>query len=443
MKKLLALTLALFFPFTALASTQVVSGSMGAPTSGTGTKYNIYFSGQASGVPVATADTISTVATLMPIAGTFSNLRANYDYVPGGSNTVAITMRKNSVDQSVTCTITAAVTTCSDLSNSFAVVQGDKITMKIVYSASAPLYRLSYTLDFTPTTANDTFITVRPSANMSTTLEFYSLMTNNGFLNGTESTGTESLFPEAGTIDMLTASTTAPGAGDTYAIGLRTNLNATSTVTCTVDGDAPNWCSDNVNTLSISAGDMVDFYTLPSGTPATSGVATAVRFVPTTSGNFNFLHTMNSGNDSGTLNSYHALYDGFAAATQNEASTTVVVNNVTMTGISVKIFSAPGASKSRTFYLRQNNATTTLSCTISGAAVTTCTGTDTISVADGDLLDVVDAPSGTPANSGRIHIGLIANRNAAAASASPTRKMRLFEGFRIKLISGRLIIQQR
>lgn len=433
MKKLLIILLALFFPFTALASTQVISGSVNAPGT-TGTKYNYYFSGQAGAVPGATADN-TIISTVMPVAGTFSNLRANYDYVPGGSNSVAITIRKNSVDQTLTCTITSAVTTCSDLSNSFAVVQGDKITMKIVYSASAPLYRLSYTLDFTPTTANDTFITIRPGASMSTTLESYSLMTNNGFLTQPEIIGITSLFPEAGTIDMLTASTTAPGAGKTYAIGLRTNLNATSTVTCTVDGNAPNWCTDNVNTLSVSAGDMVDFYTLPSGTPAVSGVATAVRFVPTTLGNFNFLHKMSSGTDSGTLNSYHALYDGFAVATQKEASTTVVVNSMTMTGISVKIVSAPGASKSRTFYLRQNYATTTLSCTISGAAATTCTGTDTISIADGDLLDVVDAPSGTPANSNGVHIGLIGNRSGAAATPVTSAKHKFTGGF-FRLVGG-------
>lgn len=68
-------------------------------------------------------------------AGTVRNLYCYLSTAPGGSDTVDFTVRKNGSDQSATCQIAAAATTCNDTSHTFSVVAGDRISIKAVSSA--------------------------------------------------------------------------------------------------------------------------------------------------------------------------------------------------------------------------------------------------------------------------------------------------------------------
>lgn len=68
-------------------------------------------------------------------ATTSANLYCYLGVAPGGSDTVAVTVRENGSDQALTCTITGAAQSCSDTSNSFASVAGDRLSVKAVSSA--------------------------------------------------------------------------------------------------------------------------------------------------------------------------------------------------------------------------------------------------------------------------------------------------------------------
>lgn len=72
-----------------------------------------------------------------PQAGTISKFYINTSAAPVGVQTYTITMRKNATNQSVTCTITGAATSCNDTTNSFTVAAGDNVSVQIVLSATA------------------------------------------------------------------------------------------------------------------------------------------------------------------------------------------------------------------------------------------------------------------------------------------------------------------
>jgi len=88
-----------------------------------------YFAIGGGGAPSATEADVEAAA---PTASTVSNLSAQVSTAPGGGNSVTFTWRKNGADQTVTCAISGTATTCTDFAHSFAVAQGDLLSIKAV-----------------------------------------------------------------------------------------------------------------------------------------------------------------------------------------------------------------------------------------------------------------------------------------------------------------------
>ncbi len=87
--------------------------------------------------PIGGGGTPSTTETNVdvdsPSAATATNLYVQLSVALGMGNTGVFTMRKNASSQSITCTISGAVTTsCSDTTHSFNVSQGDLLTVQLV-----------------------------------------------------------------------------------------------------------------------------------------------------------------------------------------------------------------------------------------------------------------------------------------------------------------------
>jgi hypothetical protein len=96
-------------------------GQTGLPTTGP----QDYFTGMfESGF--STTETV--VQTSMPRAGTLSNFFVKLEGTPGGTGFV-YTVDKNGGATSITCTVAAAGTTCSDTTHSVSFVQGDLISV--------------------------------------------------------------------------------------------------------------------------------------------------------------------------------------------------------------------------------------------------------------------------------------------------------------------------
>jgi len=87
------------------------------------------FMGGASAI--ACTDTTENLSMVMATAGTIRNLRVRAGTAGAGVGSGAMTLRKNGVDTTVTCTCNSG-TNCSDTTHSFTVVAGDLVTKKMV-----------------------------------------------------------------------------------------------------------------------------------------------------------------------------------------------------------------------------------------------------------------------------------------------------------------------
>lgn len=81
--------------------------------------------------------TEANVQAPMARAGTASQLHTYVTAAPAAGQTYIFTLRKNTADTAVTCTISNPATACSDASNSVAYAVGDIFTLKVVASATS------------------------------------------------------------------------------------------------------------------------------------------------------------------------------------------------------------------------------------------------------------------------------------------------------------------
>lgn len=97
----------------------------------------------------STTGTDSTGATRfkVPRAGTVQTLYVEASSGHGSGDNV-YTLRKNGSDQAVTCTITGAATTCSDLTHNFAVAAGDLLSVKVVTASGGLAVAVSHAWGF-------------------------------------------------------------------------------------------------------------------------------------------------------------------------------------------------------------------------------------------------------------------------------------------------------
>jgi hypothetical protein len=83
---------------------------------------------------------------VMPFAGYVTTLRAKEDFVPGGAASVAYTLRKNGVSTGLTCTVTAAVDTCTSSAAVVTYAAGDTLDVMAVASVGAASIHPGYAL---------------------------------------------------------------------------------------------------------------------------------------------------------------------------------------------------------------------------------------------------------------------------------------------------------
>lgn len=93
----------------------------------------------------------SSVYIPVPFAGTFKNLVAVTSGAPGGSATYTITLRKTLADTALTCIITSATNTCSDLTHTVTFAAADRWALSMVATAGAAGDNLSWSMEFDPT----------------------------------------------------------------------------------------------------------------------------------------------------------------------------------------------------------------------------------------------------------------------------------------------------
>jgi hypothetical protein len=214
------------------------------------------------------------------------------------------------------------------------------------------------------------------------------------------------LISSNGTIkNLLFQITTAPGGGKTRTITLNKNTTPTA-LTCTITDPATS-CSDLVNSVSVSAGDLLSVSTTPSGTPTNPGVNTWSMIFSSTTAKESLISNQSTTGFSTTLTRYAPIFGTWGAsnATENLVQQ-VMPTSGTFKNLRASISVAPGSGKSSTFTVSKNVTPTALTCTISDAA-TTCTDLlNSFTFVAGDLITLQSVPSGTPSAAATVNFSV-------------------------------------
>jgi len=383
---------------------QVIVGGTYDTLAGAGTEYNVLMG---TGVWNATE---SANHQLMPTAGTISSLYVQLSANVGAGATQIITLMKNGAATALTVTISAGASTGNDTGHSVSFVAGDTVSLRSTVTGAPGTPVATWSTIWTPTTAGESIMLMNLTSN--------TIQTWYGQLQGVNvGSATEAYYkapmPTAGTFSKLYVKLTAdPGtAPDNYRFYLRKNT-ANSALTVNVIADATTG-NDTVNTVSVVAGDIVNYAIVPENTPSTaSTVAMGLVFVSSTSGESVILGGAALNAPSAAAVNYYELSGGINANWDaTEANRYQLANAMTISKFYVWLNAAPdngGGVQYVTLAPRANAGVTGLSVTISEADTT---GNDVINsysiTSSGTTVGMQNTPSGTPSASTLPKWGLV------------------------------------
>lgn len=242
------------------------------------TRYHLPQGNSSQGNPTSGVYTVP-----VPTAGTFSKLYVKLSASPGAApDAYSFTPRKNTVDTALTCTITDPATTGNDIVNSFSVVAGDLVDIKIApLNAPAAAPTCAIGMVFTPTTAGESVVMGGGLSDPSVAATNYNILQ-----------GANPLFPwtatEANTYQLTQLSVisklyvklyTPPdnGAGvQSFTFDIREG-GADTGLTVTIS-EAATTGNDVVNTYTSANGTLISMKCTPSGGPK-AGVYPTWSFV--------------------------------------------------------------------------------------------------------------------------------------------------------------------
>jgi putative component of membrane protein insertase Oxa1/YidC/SpoIIIJ protein YidD len=314
---------------------------------------------------------------------------------PAAGKSWTFTLMKNGVATSLTCTVSNPDSTASDLTHYVDLVAGDYVSMKKETSGSPATTCGYWTLALSPVTADEHWYGSL-TMNVPAATNYWCGLSGGPLRSGEYN---PTIFPCAGTLSkMYVKCSVAPGAGATRTIKVYKNGGAPAGTLSVALGAADLTGSDLANSVTVAAGDYLEFYETYSGAPPASAISHSCKFVPTTSG----YHVIGNGSNGYNLDAANTKFwpvnhcdpgadNGGAARTnyENRSRTTTLKN------LYVKLNASPGAGKSYKFTVYNGANPTGLTVTISDAATTGNVSSD-VSVTDGDLLSMEVVPTSTP-----------------------------------------------
>lgn len=368
--------------------------------------------GYATSQSVLSTDTIAY--SVFPVAGQLSGLLVNGTIAATGSQVQVVQVNKNGSSTALSCTISVSAPTSCTSGSTVSISAGDYISVLVHPTGANGSNRITAALKFTPTTPNDTIVFGQIQAASNSTAS--SVHPNSNFNPLAASTKLVVSPPDGGTFDRLfVVLNQAPGAAasgkkfDLYMdkAGSHTVLTAQVLETATSNNDVTHNFTI-AGPSGTTAGDSIQFEQVPTSTPtANTNISFGARFRPTTSGSF-WTNVQRLG-ESATTPLYYSFIGGTDAGGSTESSFQYVSKAMTVTKIAAKTDTAPGLAKSKTYTLRKNGADTALTCTMTNTTTTFgCTGSATVSVSEGDMLDYSITTSGSP-GIGLTSISILAN----------------------------------
>jgi hypothetical protein len=343
--------------------------------------------------------------SIMAAPGTVGGLRALVGTVPGGSATWALTLMLNGSPSALTCTITAAATTCQDGSNghNVTVAAGDRAYWKIVPSGTPASSPMRISVLWKPTTSDQTVWPVTTSGSVASANGFFNFFS--GTNATTDNTASRIVVPIPGTLSNLyTWCTNAVAASATRVWTVNQN-GAGSALTCTQTAGSTT-CNDTNggHAVSLAAGDVVNLAYTFTGTPGSSGCAMGAVFVPSTSGLYMVGGLGTTATTPTTATDVYAAlsHQQFGLTSTRDGLVQRITQASTMKNIYVLLDGATGASSTLDVTLESGASSTALTCSMTNGS--TCNLTTDVTVADDALLNTLFHHSGSAGTSRRANV---------------------------------------
>lgn len=409
MKRLL-LNLILFLSLTSntfavggRASQPILSQSTGVSASATG-----YSSVQGES---SVTGTETARQAIVPVAGTSRNFAVVLSAAPdngGGTQSITITLRKNSAATTQTCTVSEANTTCS-FTGDLTWAAGDRWAIQTVPSGTPTVGQANVYFDFIPDTTNYMIYGSKLTSNLPTVTTTYYSPFINGIASTTEVT-VSMVVPLSGTLrNLYFRATSAPNAAcadECSWVGTMYLNGSPTAVNCLITNSATN-CSDLTHNFAVAAGDVISFKV--STVSTIIGSATGmIGFViePTLIGGVIF-SSLSSNSASSVATNYLGIHSAIPTWNATETLTDMIARPMVMNAVYGIIATAPGAGRSFTYTVNNNTVSTSATIAFSGASQVTNNLTGlSIGVTGGDLLDWQSVPAGTPTGSTRVKLGI-------------------------------------
>ena len=214
-------------------------------------------------------------SVVFPTNGAISNMYVDLSTAPGVGKSHTITLVKNGTPTSQTCTVSDTATTCTDLTNAVTFAPGDTASIQQTPTGTPAGGNVRMGHRFVPTIPGESVMLANAGNHSAAATRYQftgSLITN----QATEST-TYSIAPIAFTWkDLYIDFDVAPGTGNSRSMVAR--IGAASQTLTAVVSDTATTANDTANDVSVAAGDLMDWMTVPVSTPDLQ-VATRVSAV--------------------------------------------------------------------------------------------------------------------------------------------------------------------
>ncbi len=235
----------------------IISGGTAATFDDTATDY-LNLSEHATPEPAENATEM-----LVTRSGTIQNLYIKLRGSPGTGKSYAFTVRKNGADTALTATVSDTSTIANDTANSFTVVAGDRLTMKIVPSGTPSTIPGAFGVEFVSDVDNEYLI-------LGGTANVYSGSTEYTHLGGADVPwiSTESLRQSmaqgpAALKNLYVRLNTAPGGGATRTFTVMLNGSPTSLSVTISDTDTTG--NNTSDVVILSTGDTLSLRNSSTG----------------------------------------------------------------------------------------------------------------------------------------------------------------------------------
>jgi hypothetical protein len=433
MKKILFLTILLL---SALFVNQV-NAMIHSPVNGSGdnlTTANIEYnavnyanSSGGSGSPWTTSEYLRQ--SKMPDSGTISNLYFKVTVAPGSGKSHVVTVRKNSVDTSLTCTIADAETECSDASNSFTYAQGDLISIKIGPVNSPALADAStWSVDIEDDTAKSSSYGGCVSSNFATEGDRVYLHPNGDDGPNAAILTTQMVVPLEGTIDNFTVDMT-PG-DSTFNFSIYKNGVEESSSVLSLSSTSTSAVVEGLG-IDVTAGDLISISAqeIITGTGDYSGTHYGFNIIADTDG-----ESILSGTSSN--NAFGDEYNFLTSIEGTWQTETPMIQGGGLTTFTMKdliVDSHDGSVSTLLTYnytIRKNGASTDLTCFLGGAGgLIQCQDTtNEVSFDNGDETTIFFERKVSSGSGERVRWAVIQYIAPATGEADPTGNISIKDG---------------